>query len=190
MSTSSKLRNIINLEGKKVLLKENKGKKLKTKYTVQAIKENNNIILLNLNYINELFYIQVLKSNSDIVREQKINNNLKVDFLDKITGELIEVKGIISENKSVIFPTMKTERFTKQLKEFKKIRNNVRLVIILMNPKINRIIFNKQYKQFYEIFESCIKVGMKIEVYKASYEEKISLKKLKFIIDKDCIVIL
>ena len=77
MSTSSKLKDIIDLNGRTVLLKENKGENLRTKYTVQAVKEKENIILLNLNYINELFYAEILKSNQEILREQKINKNAK-----------------------------------------------------------------------------------------------------------------
>lgn len=56
ISSSSHLNKLINLKNKKVLLTENKGKNLRTRYTIQAVANKNSIILVNLNFVNSIVY--------------------------------------------------------------------------------------------------------------------------------------
>lgn len=55
ISNPSHLSNIFDLTNKLVLLKTNKGTNLRTKYTLQAVNYNNTYLLLNLNYLNNIF---------------------------------------------------------------------------------------------------------------------------------------
>ena len=80
VSSSSKLSHFIPLENRKVLIRKNEGKKLRTKYTLQAVWEDQNKSLLNLNYLNNVF--ENYLDSTDWKREYIVNKNLKTDFIN------------------------------------------------------------------------------------------------------------
>lgn len=181
MASSSKLNKLYNLQDKEVFLEKNIGKNTRTKYVVQALKDNNDYIWLNLKELNKLYYKQILENNLSIISEKKINNNLRIDFFDKAQKELIEVKGILSQNSSATFPSFETERFYRQLKEIYEWKNKKRLVIILMNPNIKEIKLNKEYIEIYDQLIKCIKNNLKIEIYKMVFDKEFKLEKVRYV---------
>ncbi len=185
MASSSKLNKLYNLKDKEVFLEKNIGKNTRTKYVVQALKDKNDYIWLNLKELNNLYYRQILEKNISIICEKKINKNLRIDFFDKEQKELIEVKGILSQNSSAIFPSLETERFYRQLKEIYKWKNKKRLVIILMNPNIKEIKLNKEYIDIYDQLIKCIRNDLKIEIYKIIYYKDFKLKKVDYKLDNN-----
>ena len=76
ISSSSHLNKLINLINKKVLLIKKKKKNLRTKYTVQAVVDKNNTILVNLNFVNSIVYeyLKHVYKNIEIRREFNIQN--------------------------------------------------------------------------------------------------------------------
>src|SRR5574344_910355 len=172
MSSSSHLLPMINLIDKQVLLKENKGNNLRTKYTVQALWEENKI-LLNLNYVNNIFRDYLEKSNNKLVikREHKINN-YKTDFYIPEQNKIIETKAILSQNDNVTVPFLSGERCIRQLKSISLLLKqgyDVEYCFILLNPKIKKIIIDQNNKSYFDNFNICVDNGMKISYYDAIY---------------------
>lgn len=180
MATSSKFKKLYDLKDKEVLLEKNIGKNTKTKYVVQALKDNKEYIWLNLKALNDLYYKKVLLENDFIIREKQISNKLRIDFFNSKTKELIEVKGILSENEETLFPTFKTERFLRQLKEINNWKYSKKLIIILMNPNIKRIKLNEKYEEIYYQLKRGLENGLKIEIFRIVYDEEFSLKKVPY----------
>lgn len=164
LASSTKIKHFIDLTNHTVFLIENSKKNSRTKYTIHSTIINGIYILLNLNYINKLFYNQILKKNASYKPEKTLNSNLKVDFFCKNANEIIEIKGILSENETVTFPHQNSNRIIRQLKEFKKEDYKIRLIFILMNPNIKTIILDKENKEFYNSLK-VLKNKLHIEIY-------------------------
>jgi sugar fermentation stimulation protein A len=175
MPTSSKLKNFIDLTDKTVYLIPNLEKNSRTKYTVHATLINNTYILLNLNYLNNLYFEKVLNCNINYLPEKTISSNLKVDFFSTLNNQLIEIKGIITDRSYSTFPYISSKRIIRQLDEFSKLDYNITLVLILMNPKINTIYLDINNKNFYNAFINCIS-KINLDIY--SYEFTSNLEKL------------
>lgn len=185
MATSSKFKNLYDLKNKEVLLEKNIGKNTRTKYVVQALKDKEDYIWLNLKALNNLYYEQVLKENQSIICEKKINENLRIDFFDNNQQELIEVKGILSKDSKVLFPSFETKRFYRQLKEIYKWKYAKKMVIILMNPNIKEIELNKEYIDIYNQLIKCVNNNLKIEIYKIIFDKDFKLKKVNYKMDNN-----
>lgn len=184
VSSSSKLQNYINLNKKTVLLVPNKGKQLRTKYTLQAAKVDNVWILLNLNYVNDLLYEFLLKKydNDTLFREQYIKN-YKTDFYIPKKKMIIEAKGILANKDEAVYPLVSSGRTQRQLKEILVLLKQgykVEYCFIIMNPHINNIRLNVKENDTVQLFKKCIVTGMKIKYYKTKfYNGKCSLKEVK-----------
>ena len=169
VSSSSHLSPILNLINKKVLLKKNKGKNLRTQFTLQALWECNKKVLLNLNHVNDMVleYLQKNYEPNTIKREYKIKN-YKSDFYITNKNLVIEAKGLLSDNNIAILPFNSGERCIRQLKEIKKILKqgvNVDYYLVLLSNEINEISLNKMNKDFYKLFKSCLILGMKVKIF-------------------------
>lgn len=138
MPTSSKLGKIIKLNDQRVYLLNNTGKNLRTKYKVHSISKDDNLILLDLNSINNLFFSKILLNDIAYLPERTIDN-IKVDFINNEKKEIIEIKRLISEENEILFPHSNSNRIIRQLKELSKSEYKVRFIFILMNPKIEKI---------------------------------------------------
>ena len=80
VSSSSKLNNYISLKGRKVMLIENKGKKLRTRYTLQAAWIKRKWVLLNLNIINDLVLDTFAPSIKKTLNREYFIGDYKSDF--------------------------------------------------------------------------------------------------------------
>lgn len=175
VSCSSHLLPILNLVNKKVLLKKNKGRNLRTKYTLQALWEDNERILLNLNYVNDIVQKYLLKiyGQKAIKREYKLGK-YKSDFYISDKNLIIEAKGLLSDNNVAILPFNSGERCIRQLKEIKKLLKlgvNVDYYLILLSPQINEIKLNKINKDFCKLFKSCLTIGMRVKIFNLKWSK-------------------
>lgn len=166
ISNSSHLLPMINLVNKKVLLKENKGKNLRTKYTLHALFAQNEKVLLNLNYVNNLVqkYLYEINDANNIKREYQLGK-YKSDFYIIDKNIVIEVKGILSENNSVVFPYKHCERCSWQLKHIINLLKQGYIVdyyLVLLNSQIEEIIINDEIKR---LFSDCLSLGMNIKYF-------------------------
>lgn len=185
MPTSSKLSKLIDLQNREVYLMENMGDSLRTKYKVHSVSIKNNLILLDLNCLNKLFFSEILLNDTKYLPERKIDN-LKVDFVNEEKNEVVEIKGLISDNKNIIFPHINATRIIRQLKILGNSYGNIRFVFILMNPKINRIILDKNNKEFMKYFKLAMNKQVKFEIYKIYWEkDKEHLRRVEYEFKKD-----
>jgi DNA-binding sugar fermentation-stimulating protein len=181
VSSSSKLAPFIELKGKEVVLIKNISTTSKTKYTLQAVKNETGYILLNLSFINRLLGEEFKRPESlysvadRILSEKTISEGLKVDFF--IEGKqdvVIEAKGIISNAGGACLPAMRVDRAVNQLKCFQKLLKkgiSVHYYFVLMNPLINNLKLDKTKMEFYKLFRSCLKNGMQVFIYKVVWNE-------------------
>lgn len=150
ISSSSHLHKLICLKNKKVILTENKGKNLRTKYTVQAVIDKNNTTLINLNYVNSFVY-EYLKSkypNIDLKRECYVGS-YKSDFYLPSKNKIIEVKSLLSKTKTTKFPSVHGIRSIKQLQKIYQLLKdgyNVDYYIVLLSSVIQNIISDNEKK--------------------------------------------
>ena len=170
MPTSSKLGKIIKLNDQRVYLLNNTGKNLRTKYKVHSISKDDNLILLDLNSINNLFFSKILLNDIAYLPERTIDN-IKVDFINNEKKEIIEIKGLISEENEILFPHSNSNRIIRQLKELSKSEYKVRFIFILMNPKIEKIRLDTNNFEFIHQINSAIKKNIKLQIYKICWKD-------------------
>ena len=193
VSSSSKLKPLIDLENKEVLVIETAGKKAKVKYALFAVKNKKGYTLLNLNYVNNLLFEKISTSKKyknkawTFKQERKVNLRVKTDLLVENGKKQIvyEAKAIISKNKETIFPSIQGERSLRQLKEFKLLLKKgiaVNYCLFLLTPEIKKIGLNKKDKTFVKAFKACLKAGMQLQIYKVIWKEEgfSSIRKNKF----------
>lgn len=167
--SSCRLSNFLSLEGKQVLLMKTRGNKTRTKYAVYAVKFRKNYLLLNLSLTNRVIEENIhrrifckLGSRRQVVREQTLEG-YKSDLYIKDTRTIIEIKSLLTTNKTGVFPTVYSERSIVQLK---KIRNLLRLgyrvcyMLVSLNPYIEYIVLNNAELEFYNLFMECLENGM------------------------------
>lgn len=116
ISNSSHLSNILDITNKLVLLKTNKGNNLRTKYTLQAVNYDNTYLLLNLNYLNNIFG-NFLEKKDLVIKREYIVHGYKTDYYILNENKIIEIKGVLSANKTAIYTFKKHNRAYLQLKK-------------------------------------------------------------------------
>lgn len=139
--SSCRLGNFIDMKGRTVLLKHNQAKDARTEYAIYAVKIKNEFILLNLSQANRIIEealpkrrFSFLGLRRQIVREKKIGG-YKSDLYIEDTKTLIEIKSILSFQKTALFPTVYSERGIKQL---------VQLSSLLDWIKVSRFVISLQ----------------------------------------------
>lgn len=185
VSSSSRLENYITLKNKTVMLVENKGKNLRTQFTLQAAKVKGKWVLLNLNSINEL-YLEMLhkgrKYKADDIQREKYVNDYKTDFFIEKDKLLIEAKGILSESSKAIYPVVSCGRAYRQLLailDLLKAGYSIEYGFVLMNPGITQIELNPREKKIRAIFKECMDLGMRVTFFSIKwYAGKYRLKEM------------
>lgn len=171
VSSSSKLEKYIKLKNKKVMLSENRGKNLRTSYTLQAAKVNGHWVLLNLNLINELYFemlVHVRKIAADEIQREKFVEQYKTDFYIDKQKLLIEAKGILADTKEAVYPVVSCGRALRQLYAiYERLREgfSVEYGFVLMNSSIKHIQINPKEEEVRMMFKKCIGAGMMVKFY-------------------------
>jgi DNA-binding sugar fermentation-stimulating protein len=167
--SSCRLENFIRLTGSTVLLKENKTKGCRTKYSVYAVKSGRTFVLLNLSQSNRTIEEQIHKpmfsflgKRNNVVREKSIAG-YKCDLFVEDTETIIEVKSIISNSRTALFPTVHSERATKQLDKICQLLDSgyhVCYVFASLIPGVTEIRINNKDEPYSNHFKQCINKGM------------------------------
>lgn len=188
VSSSSKLEKYIKVKGRKVMLEENSGKNLRTKFTLKAVSVKGKWVLLNLNSLNSIYLEHIIKQdkyNVESISKEVFIDEYKTDFYIEQEKLLIEVKGLLSETEKVIYPIVSCGRTYRQLLTIKKKLEQgykADYVFILMNNIINTIEFNKNEPELIEMFNECVDLGMNVKFCQLRwYNGKCSIKKYKLV---------
>lgn len=179
VGSASKLKNYLKLRGKKVLIKKNIGKDLRTEYSLFAIMYYRKYILLNLSIVNSILE-EYLKKNfkQSIIYKERVIEGYKSDFF--IEGKeniVVEAKGIISANNDVIFPTVYSSRAIRQMNSILKLLKNgwkAEYYFISLSPIVKSIEINKSllYKEYNNLLLQCVNNGMLLRSFNLYYYNK------------------
>ena len=167
--SSCRLGNFIDMRGRTVLLKPNQAKEARTRYAIYAVKVKNGYILLNLSQANRIIEsalpsrrFHFLGPRKQIVREKKIEG-YKSDLYIEDSNTLIEIKSILSFQKTARFPTVYSERGIKQLAQLSSLLDNGFKVCYLFasfNHLVAEIQINDSIEEYTRLFCECLKKGM------------------------------
>jgi len=185
--SSCRLSNLINLEGKKVLLTPTLTPTATAKYSLFAVQHKRSYILLNSSIANKAVKMNIasrrfsyLSDRNTIIAEHSVNG-YKADLFIEDTGSIIEIKSIISQDSEAIFPAVFSARANRQLKElsvFLEQGINVYFYIISLSPYLKSVRINKEMVSFYESFLHCLHLGMRTAAYTCRLREsKLTLEK-------------
>ena len=172
VASSCRLSNFLRLEDKKVLLLHTGKNASSTEYTLFAVRHRNSYILLELSMANAAIseqiyrrYFSFLKSRKQIHRE-RIIAGYKTDIYIEDTNTIVEIKTVIAEQQTAIFPTVHSDRSLDQLEKIEKLLNDGNRVCYLfasLCPSVKCIEIDK-VTEFYKRFVKCIEKGL---IYKA-----------------------
>lgn len=179
---SSKMGRYLRLKNKQVLLTINK-KNRRTKYSLFAVKHYSSYILLNLNMVNNILEAAITNrwlfpaSGYDIYKE-RIVGNYKTDLLLENCERkiVIEAKGIISAGKTVLFPTVYSERFTNQLLQLKQLLLagwEVHYIFVSLSPFVKEISLDTSKQKYYSLIKNCLDLGMKTQAFSVCYQNEV-----------------
>lgn len=166
--SASKLNNYIQLNNKEVLLIKNKGKNVRTEYSLFAVKYYSKYIMLNLNMANKIVeeYINDYFSFEKLSREKSIEGYIS-DFILEKDGciEIIEAKGIISTAKKVVFPSVYSQRAIDQLLVLLNLLKRgykVYYFYVSLSSTVRHIEINTKDMEYTRLFKECTKMGMEV----------------------------
>ncbi|MBQ3641299.1 DNA/RNA nuclease SfsA [bacterium] len=177
VANSSHFSDLISLENKKVLLRANKGKNLKTRYTLYAVNSENTNIRLDLKELNNIFF-QYLKDNKKYlpIKKEYIISGYKTDFYIEKTKQVYEIKGVLSKTNIANYTFKDHNRAYNQLQKIKYLLSlgyKINFVFILLNPKIDTFILSDKRLKENKLFLNCIKSGLKVCFYKTYWDKNI-----------------
>lgn len=168
--SSCRLDNFIDLQGKRVLLLPTEAPTARTRYSLFAVPYKRNHILLNIGKVNSVVerdlnkrYFSILGKRSKVYREYKIGS-YKSDLFINDSKTLLEVKSVLSLEKSALFPTVFSQRTLDQLKEISALLDsgyNAILIIASLSPYVEMIQIDHS-SPFYEAIKPCVEKGMQL----------------------------
>jgi len=177
VSSSSHLSSYLNLPNKQIILRANKGKNLRTKYTLYAVKYRNTYILLDLNDLNNIFFQFLNMHFENYIKIKKEYNicNYKTDFFITNLNQIVEIKSVISNNEKAYYDFQSHKRAYMQLQKIKELLilgYSVNYIFVMLNPYIKIFRLKDKRKKENMLFLECIKLGMNVKFYKTIYKNK------------------
>ena len=168
VSSSSKLANYIDLEGKKVILVPASKNAKATDYTLLAVRHRNGYILLDLSIANAVIAEQIsrrcfsfLGRRSNVKRETIIAD-YKTDLYVEDTNTLVEIKTVITDRKQGAFPTATSRRSLEQLRKISSLLEcgyKCCVLFVALSPSIESIRINT-HGEYYDMLKNCIEKGL------------------------------
>ena len=159
------------MKGRTVLLKHNQAKDARTEYAVYAVKIKNEVILLNLSQANRIIEealpkprFSFLGLRRQIMREKKIGG-YKSDLYIEDTKTIIEIKSILSFQKTALFPTVYSERGIKQLVQLSSLLDEgfkVCYLFVSFSHHVREIRINNGIEEYTRLFNVCVEKGMTV----------------------------
>ena len=169
--SSCRLSNFMNPIGKAVLLKPINTPNARTSYSIYAIKYRNRYIFLNMSQVNHVVFdalgtrrFSFLGKRKRVSREYSVDG-YRADLFIHDSHTLIEIKGVLSFDRSASFPTVYSERAEKQLQEIINLLDrgyHASYIIVSLNPGVNEVRINPRMVGFYSLFCECITKGMTV----------------------------
>lgn len=186
VASSAKLSAFIELSNKIVFLQKNRNTS-RTRYTLYALeRDENNVILLNLNSVNEILinHLSNMGMISELfIKEKTISGCLKADVIYKSSPMIIyEVKTILSRENIAIYPGVKARRIIIQLEKIISMLKSgykIEYIFFLLEPNINKVVINDSERKLMNLFAEAIYLNMNISIYRALWNGK------DFIIEED-----
>ena len=178
ISSSSKLSNYLPLTNCNILISKNKGKNIRTNYTLEAVEYNKRLYYVNFNKINNLYEAYHLVDESEnrkFHKEYLVDNIIKTDFYFE-NNECVEIKALLSKTNKIIFPDNSSYRIENQLLkyiELLKKNTHVTFCFIAMSNSITRFELNTKKKNAEDYFSKAISLGMEIKAYSVIYKSGI-----------------
>lgn len=178
--SSCKLGKLIDLSGKKVLLQSVDNKNARTKYSVEAIKFSKGYVLLNLSEVNRIIHENInrklfsfLGTRKRVKREVRVDG-YKADLYVEDSGTIVEIKTLLSPEKSALFPSVTSKRAEQQLKKILGLLETYKVcyIIVSLHPKTKTIALNSSMSRYEELFRQCLSKGMECRVYSLSMNER------------------
>lgn len=167
--SSCRLGNFLDLRNREVLLKPTKTMGARTQYAVYAVRYGRRYILVNLSLANKIIeeqlyrrYFSFLGARKKISHEMKIGD-YKTDLFVHDTNTIIEIKSILTFEKSGVFPTVYSERAINQLKKISNLLDNgyhACYMFVSLNPYVQRIAINYEIEEYSRLFLECVEKGM------------------------------
>ena len=168
--SSCRLDNFIELQGKRVLLLPTETPGARTRYSLFAVPYKRNHILLSIGRVNGIIERDIgkrcfsaLGKRSEVYREHKIGS-YKSDLFIENSKTLLEIKSVLSLEKTALFPTVFSQRTLEQLKEISSLMDRdykAALVIASLSPYVEQIQIER-VSPFYEALKPCLEKGMQL----------------------------
>lgn len=175
--SSAKMSNFLRLNGKEILITKNSSSSKRTKYSLFAVKYYNKYIILNLNLVNKLVakYLSYSSPNYDFILEKTIDN-YKTDIVMKSpTGDLtlIEAKGIISTQRSCVFPIKSSDRAYLQLVKIDQLLGTknfqVDYYLVSLGPITKKVEIIDTESEYIKLLKRCLLKGMQLKGISVEY---------------------
>ncbi len=171
---SCRLSNFIDLTGREVFLLPVVSPNSRTKYSIYALYESNNYILLNLSKVNETIEKNIRSRRFSFlgkrihIRKEHTVNGYKSDLFIDDTKTVVEIKSILSftKDKEAQFPSVYSQRAIEQMRKLSVLLDkgfNVCYIFVALNPKSKRLSINEDIKEYKDLFNVCVKKGMKVK---------------------------
>ncbi len=157
------------MKGKTVLLTPIKATKSRTKYSVYALLINGRFVLLNMSTANRVIEQSIssrrfsfLGKRKCVYKEHSIED-YKSDLYIEDTKTIVEIKSILSFNRTAQFPTVYSQRALDQLKKISYLLDKgykVCYFFISMNPRVKCLRISHAVTEYYELIKACERKGM------------------------------
>lgn len=169
-----KISKLISLAGKEVLITSTTNAAKRIKYTLFAVKNGNEYIIVNAAFANNIVRNLLTKSrNRDAFCSEQFIESYKCDFFSKQSNTLIEVKSAITTEKILVLPNMKSERTVRQLKTICNLLSkgyNAEYFVVAFAPQIEKVAFDSK-KDTGKLLIDIKNLGAKITCLKVTLTE-------------------
>lgn len=183
--SSCRLSNFCDFSGKTVLLRRNKGKNCKTRYALYAILHNDTTSLVYLSDANEIVCNEIIErsfvhvdNGCSIIEKEVVVDDYKCDLYIPSTRTIIEIKTVLSFEKSILFPNIDSTRAKRQLRQLNHLLDkqyNVIYILIALND-ITRIIEIDSQREYSTLLKKNLEKGMHLYAFCIDIEEPMNVK--------------
>lgn len=173
IASSCRLDNFIDLCGKMVLLRKNKGRNSLTRYSVLGVKHKHSYILLNTSWANKAIENDLCNRRFAFVgkridiKKELVINGYRTDFYILASKTIVEVKSVISTSPTAVFPTVYSERTIRQLGAIETLLAEgykACFFIVSLNPYVKEIMLLKN-NECCKMLSKCIELGLILKGY-------------------------
>lgn len=195
--SSCRLSNFFELDGKTVLLRPTASPKSRTQFALFAVPFKKNYILLNTSQANRSIEYNIhsrifsyLGIRKNVTKEVTVEG-YKTDLFIEDSKTVIEIKSIISVNKTASFPTVFSQRTLDQLCYIGELLDNgynAAFIIVSLSPYVERIKLDMGSK-FYELFSNCMRKGLLVKGYALRLRESGIVIEKSISVDADSITL-